>query len=148
MGKAPGNSWARRSLVVTDSATENRPPRATVVRVKWWSKSPPRIPVTDAAWQTPPEQGQIGGEENAHSDKDAAGRLHEGGGDSAPRGMTTTEATPYRTRLTGYSLRRPGSRERCLGVVFQGNFRGLRRELVREQLRELLREKGGWEAEN
>lgn len=103
MGKAPGNTWARRLLVVTESATESRPPRETVVRVKWWSKSPPRIPATDAAWQTPPEQGQIGGEENAHSDKDAAGRLHEGGGDSAPRGMTTAEATPYRTRLTGRS---------------------------------------------
>jgi hypothetical protein len=117
MGKAPGNPWARRSLVVTESATESRPPRETVVRVKWWSKSPPRIPATDAARQTPPEQGQIGGEENAHSDKDAAGRLHEGGGDFAPRGMTTAEATPYRTRLTGYSLQRPGSRERSWALL-------------------------------
>src|SRR5688572_12972266 len=112
MGKAPGNSWARR-FAVTDSATENRPPRNIVVRVKRWGKSPPRFPVTEAAWQTPPEQGQIGGEENAHSDKDAAGRLHEGGGDSAPRGMTAAELRPrYRTRLTGCSARRPVSRQR------------------------------------
>ena len=112
MGKAPGNSWARPQAV-TDSATENRPPQKIVVRVKWWGKSPPRLPATEAARQTPQEQGQIGGEENAHSDKDAAGRLHEGGGDPAPRGMTATELRlRYRTRLTGCSARRPRSRER------------------------------------
>ena len=62
--------WARRQVTpghgdfaVTDSATENRPPRNIVVRVKRWGKSPPRFPATEAARQTPPEQGQIGGEE-------------------------------------------------------------------------------------
>jgi hypothetical protein len=104
MGKAPGNSWAR-PRAVTESATEKRPPQRIVVRVKWWGKSPPRFPATETARQTPPEQGQIGGEENAHSDKDAAGRLHEGGGDFAPRGMTATELRlRYRTRLTGCSV--------------------------------------------
>jgi hypothetical protein len=62
MGKAPGNPWARPQAV-TDSATENRPPQWIVVRVKRWGKSPPRLPATEAARQTPPEQGQIGGEE-------------------------------------------------------------------------------------
>src|SRR5688572_16595268 len=129
MGKAPGNSWARR-FAVTDSATENRPPRNIVVRVKWWGKSPPRLPATEAARQTPLEQGQIGGEENAHSDKDAAGRLHEGGGDPAPRGMTATELRlRYRTRLTGCSARRPGSSDpgRCV-FVQRGDRRQERQE--------------------
>ena len=64
--------WARRQVtpghggnVVTDSATENRPPQNIVVRVKRWGKSPPRFPVTEAARQTPPEQGQIGDEETS-----------------------------------------------------------------------------------
>ena len=119
MGKAPGNPWARLRAV-TDSATENRPPQVIVVRVKRWGKSPPRLPVTEAARQTPPEQGQISGEENAHSDEDAAGRLHEGGGDSTPRGMTATELRlRYRTRLTGCSARRPGSRERSWALIRQ-----------------------------
>jgi len=48
---------------VTESATEKRPPQKIVVRVKWWGKSPPRFPATETARQTPPEQGQIGGEE-------------------------------------------------------------------------------------
>ena len=108
--------WARRQVtpghgvrVVTDSATENRPPQNIVVRVKRWGKSPPRFPATEAARQTPPEQGQIGGEENAHSDQDTAGRLHEDGGDSVPRGMTAAELRlRHRTRLTGCSWRRPG----------------------------------------
>ena len=127
MGKAPGNSWARL-LVVTDSATENRPPQNIVVRVKWWSKSPPRLPATETARQTPPEQGQIGGEENAHSDKDAAGRLHEGGGNFAPRGMTATELRlRYRTRLTGCLLRRSGSLV-ILGVVVFDEEKGSRRQ--------------------
>src|SRR6188508_1394445 len=48
--------WARRQVtpghggfVVTDSATENRPPQKIVVRVKRWGKSPPRFPATEAA---------------------------------------------------------------------------------------------------
>src|SRR5687767_5577200 len=48
LGKAPGKTWAR-PRAVTDSATENRPPRKIVVRVKRWGKSPPRFPVTEAA---------------------------------------------------------------------------------------------------
>jgi hypothetical protein len=121
--------WARRQVtpghgvrVVTDSATENRPPQNIVVRVKRWGKSPPRFPATEAARQTPPEQGQIGGEENAHSDQDTAGRLHEDGGDSVPRGMTAAELRlRHRTRLTGCSQRRPGSRERSWALILSAS---------------------------
>ena len=81
--------WAMRQvtpghgvIAVTESATENRPPQNIVVRVKRWGKSPPRLPVTEAARQTPPEQGQIGGEEKPSPTK-------------TPRvGCTRVEVTP------------------------------------------------------
>jgi hypothetical protein len=95
-----GNAQAER---FDTGATENTPPMtaaehallAAQVRVKWWSKSPPRSWRHDRQGKRHPEQGQIGGHEewapvpllNGCPDRWSSGRLHEARGNSRSREM-------------------------------------------------------------
>ncbi len=80
----------RSDPLLTESATENRPPLDfRGVRVKRWGKSPPRSWRHGRHGKPRLEQGQVSGE-STHLDQDAAGRLLEGVSDRTPREMTVT----------------------------------------------------------
>ena len=81
-----------------ESATESKPPRASMVRVKRWCKRPPAPRVTGAARQAPPGA-------RPRSWRAArpmpAGRPLEAASNDGPRWMAAARSGGYRTRLTG-----------------------------------------------
>lgn len=95
-GRTLGNTQEGRP---SDSATESKPPPPRGgVRVKRWGKSPPDAAVTRHARHTP--FGARPNREGGRPDHCLPGRLLEGAGNCAPRGMTVWCGQPHdRTRL-------------------------------------------------
>ena len=94
-GRTLGNTQEGRP---SDSATESKPPDLGRVRVKRWCKRPPDAAVTRHARHTP--FGARPNREGGRPDHCLPGRLLEGTGNRAPRGMTVWCGQPHdRTRL-------------------------------------------------
>src|SRR5690606_15487520 len=100
--ESPGSMETRCRLTAgggdpRESATESKPPRFSVARVKGWGKSPPRDWQQERHGKPHREQDRIGAVEGQPSGLFPAhrpGRLHEADGDIGPRRMAATFSVP------------------------------------------------------